>query len=69
MLIGKPPDIPSSEITPRKLFDQYYNRRRFLRSALSTALAAGAAAVGAERLAEAVSPRVTVQAGTKLQTI
>jgi sulfoxide reductase catalytic subunit YedY len=67
MLIGKPPDIPSSEITPRKLFDQYYNRRRFLRSALSTALAAGAAAVGAERLAEAVSPRVTVHAG-KLPT-
>jgi sulfoxide reductase catalytic subunit YedY len=69
MLIGKPPDIPSSEITPRKLFDQYYSRRRFLRSAASMALTAGVAAVGAERLAEAVSPRVTAQAGSKLQTV
>ena len=56
MLIGKPPDIPSSEITPRREYDSYFNRRRFLRSA---AVAAGAAALGVERLAEIFSPRDT----------
>lgn len=65
MLIGKPPDIPSSEITPRAEYDRYMNRRRFLRAAASTAVAA----LGAERLAEVVSPRITAQAGTKLQTV
>jgi sulfoxide reductase catalytic subunit YedY len=69
MLIGKPPDIPSSEITPRKLFDRYYSRRRFLRSAASAALTAGAAAVSAERLAELLSPSLRAEAGTKLQTV
>jgi sulfoxide reductase catalytic subunit YedY len=66
MLIGKPPEIPSSAITPQ---DQYLNRRRFLRGAASTAVAAGAAALGAERLAEVLSPRTSVQAGTRLQTV
>jgi sulfoxide reductase catalytic subunit YedY len=62
MLIGKPPDIPSSAITPR---DQYLNRRRFLRGAV----AAGAAALGAERLAEVLAPRIGALAGTKLETV
>ena len=63
MLIGKPPDIPSSAITPQ---DQYLNRRRFLRGAV----AAGAAVLGAERLAEVVLPSsVRAQARTKLVTI
>jgi len=66
MLIGKPSDIPSSTITPK---DQYLNRRRFLRGAISGAVAAGAAAIGADRLAEIVSPRIRALAGTKLETV
>jgi sulfoxide reductase catalytic subunit YedY len=69
MLIGKPPDILSSEITPREEYDKYLNRRRFLRSAASTAIAAGAAALGAERLAEIISPSVVVRAGARLETV
>ena len=66
MLIAKPPDIPSSEITSH---DKYINRRRFMRRVLSTSVAAGAAALGAERLAEILSPSVSVLAGTKLETV
>jgi len=66
MLIGKPPEIPSSAITPK---DQYLNRRHFLRGAVSGVVAAGAAALGAERLAEMVSPRMVALAGTKLDTV
>ena len=66
MLIGKPTEIPSSAITPK---DQYLNRRRFLRGAASTAVAAGAAALGAERLAEVLSPRTAALAGTRLETV
>ncbi len=69
MLIGKPPDIPSSEITPKDDYNRYMKRRRFLRAAASTAVAAGAAAVGGERLAELFSPRVIALADTKLQTV
>jgi sulfoxide reductase catalytic subunit YedY len=65
MLIGKPPDIPSSEITARKDYEEYMNRRRFLRGAV----AAGAAALGAERLAEMLEPRSGALADTKLQTV
>ena len=65
MLIGKPPDIPSSEITPRDQYDQYLNRRRFLRTAASTAIAA----LGVERLTEIFWPRIAAQAGTKLDTV
>ena len=64
MLIGKPPDIPSSEITSRDAYFRYLSRRRFLK----TAAAAGAAVLGADRLAQFASPR-TVHAGTKLQTV
>jgi sulfoxide reductase catalytic subunit YedY len=69
MLIGKPSDTPSSEITPRDAYGRYFNRRRFLRSALSGAVAAGAAAVGAERLGEVFQPSLGAQADTKLKTV
>jgi sulfoxide reductase catalytic subunit YedY len=62
MLIRKPSEIPSSAITSK---DHYLNRRRFLRGAV----AAGAAALGAERLAEVFSPRIRALAGTKLETV
>src|SRR5580698_1361117 len=65
MLIGKPPDIPSSEITSRDDYRQFMNRRRFLRGAV----AAGAAAVATDRLAQVFEPRTTAFAGTKLQTV
>jgi sulfoxide reductase catalytic subunit YedY len=49
------------------------NRRKFLRGATASAVAAGAAALGAERLVELISPRVNAragaQAGTKLETV
>jgi sulfoxide reductase catalytic subunit YedY len=69
MLIGKLPDIPSSEITTRDQYDRYFNRRRFLRGAVSGAVGVTAAALGAERLAEVFEPRIKALAGTKLQTV
>ena len=65
MLIQKPADIPSSEITPRSGYDWYISRRKFLRGAAAT----GAAILGAERIAEFASPSISAHAGTKLQTI
>jgi sulfoxide reductase catalytic subunit YedY len=65
MLIGKPPDIPSSEITPRGEYLRYLTRRRFLKGAAAT----GAAALAADRLADVFSPRNAAFAGTKLQTV
>jgi methionine sulfoxide reductase catalytic subunit len=65
MLIGKAADIPSSEITSRDDYNEYFNRRRFLRGAV----AAGATVLGAERLANLIDPRIAAQAGTKLQTV
>ena len=65
MFIGKPHDIPSSEITPRNEYLRYLSRRRFLKGAA----AAGAAVLGADRLAQVFSPRTTAFAGTKLQTV
>jgi len=65
MLIGKPPDIPSSEITSRDAYFRYLSRRRFFKGAAAT----GVAAIGAERIAQLVSPRTAVHAGTKLQTV
>jgi methionine sulfoxide reductase catalytic subunit len=65
MLIGKPPDIRSSEITSRDAYWRFMNRRRFLRGAA----AAGAAALGADRLAQVLEPRATAFADTKLQTV
>ena len=65
MLIGKPADIPSSEITPESAYKEYFNRRRFLKGAA----AVGTAAMGADRLAEVLSPRTRVSADAKLQTV
>jgi len=65
MLIGKPPDIPSSEITPQSAYRKYLSRRKFLRGAA----AVGAAALGGDRLAEVLSPHTRALASTKLQTV
>jgi methionine sulfoxide reductase catalytic subunit len=66
MLIGKVPDIRSSEITPQRGYDWYVSRRKFLRGAMAT----GAAALGAERLAELLSPSKAAKAAdTKLETV
>jgi len=64
MLFGKSSDIPSSEITSRDDYFRYLSRRRFLKGAA----AAGALAVGAERVAQLVSPRAAF-AESKLQTV
>jgi len=65
MLIGKPPGIPSSEITSQSAYNEFLNRRRFLKTAAAT----GAAALVAARLAEVLDPRERALAGTKLQTV
>jgi methionine sulfoxide reductase catalytic subunit len=65
MLIGKVPDIRSSEITPQSEYNWHVSRRKFLRGAMAT----GAAALGAERLAELVSPATGAKADSKLQTV
>ncbi|MGC1436941.1 MAG: hypothetical protein WA847_13690 [Terriglobales bacterium] len=62
MLIKKPADIPSSEITPKSL---YLNRRKFL---ASTVLAGAAAAVGL-KFREVASPSMTAQANAKIDGI
>ena len=69
MLIGKPPDIPSSAITSRDQYLEYKSRRRFLRGAASGLAVATAAALGADRLADIIQPRIAAQAGTKLETV
>ncbi len=48
MLIKKPVDIKSSEITPKEL---YLNRRQFIASASAAALTAGAALAGIDLVA------------------
>jgi sulfoxide reductase catalytic subunit YedY len=65
MLIGKPSDIPSSEITSRDAYEEYFNRRRFLRGALAT----GAIALGANLAGNMIDPRIAAKAGTKLETV
>jgi sulfoxide reductase catalytic subunit YedY len=62
MLIRKPNDIPSSEITSKSAF---LNRRNFM----AAAAAAGVAALAGERLEKVLHPRTNVEAGTKLQTV
>ena len=63
MLIKKPNDIPSSEITPRSA---YLNRRNFM----AGAAALGAAGLGVNRLAGILDPREAVSAdAAKLQTV
>ena len=63
MLIGKKPDIPSSEITSESA---YLNRRKFMQGAL----AAGAVAAGASLIGGVAFPERSVSAdGTKLDTV
>lgn len=62
MLIRKPSDIPSSEITSKS---NYMNRRKFIVGAA----ALGAAALGADRLMNIASPGQRVDAATKLATV
>lgn len=60
------PDIPSSEITPRQVFEQHQqSRRRFL--AGSAALGVGA--IAASRLPNLLHPTQNVQAATQLKTV
>jgi methionine sulfoxide reductase catalytic subunit len=61
MLIRKPDDIPSSEITPRST---YLNRRAFM----AAAGAAGVAAVAGKGMERFLNP-ATVSADTKLTTV
>jgi sulfoxide reductase catalytic subunit YedY len=58
MLIRKPPDIPSSEITSKS---DYMNRRKFM----AGAAALGVAALGADRLVNMAAPRQRVDAATE----
>jgi len=69
MLIGRNADIASSEITPKSGYEWYIDRRKFLRGAASSVVAAGVAAMGLERVVEVVSPRIGAEAGTKLETV
>jgi sulfoxide reductase catalytic subunit YedY len=69
MLIRKPSDIPASEITSREDYEQFLNRRKFLRTAVTGAAAVGAIALGAGQLSDIFSPRTHVFADTKLQTV
>ena len=62
MVIKKPSDIASSEITPKSL---YLNRRKFL----AGSAVAGAAAVAGGGLLELISPTTVAQAGTKIDGI
>ena len=62
MLIKKPSDIPSSEITPQSV---YINRRKFLAGATM----AGAALVAGRGLLEVLSPRVKALAASKLNGV
>ncbi len=63
MLIRKPSDIPSSEITAKS---DYLNRRKFIAGG---AAVLGAAAFGADRLGKILSPSETVSATSKLATV
>ncbi len=69
MLIRKPSDIASSEITPQDAYNEFFSRRRFLRNAIAGTAAAGVAIAGADRLAEIFAPHTSALADTKLQTV
>ena len=63
MLIKRPVDIPSSEITDKKV---YLNRREFIQAAGGTAVAAAAGIVGAEAIVRAAQP---APHGRKLENV
>jgi len=62
MLIGKPPAVPSSEITPKAA---YLNRRNFLAGAAIV----GAAAVTGVAFRDLVSPALTAEANAKIDAL
>ena len=62
MLIKKPSDIASSEITPKRA---YLSRRTFM----AGAAAAGASLLAGRKLLEIASPAQVAQAGAKLNTV
>lgn len=62
MLIRNPPDIKSSEITPKEL---YLNRRQFIASASAAALGAGATLAGIDWVGEPAP----AHAGEKLKNV
>ncbi len=69
MLIRKPNDIPSSEITPKKDYEEFQRSRRIgRRSFLAGAATLGAGALAAERMG-LFSPTQEVHAATRLQTV
>jgi sulfoxide reductase catalytic subunit YedY len=63
MLIKRPADIPSSEITDRKV---YLNRREFLEAAGGTAALATVGLLGAQAVAQAATPAAH---GRKLEKV
>jgi sulfoxide reductase catalytic subunit YedY len=63
MLIKKPADVPSSEITDKKL---YLNRRQFIQAAAGTAAVAAAGVLGSEAVLSAKTPAAH---GRKLEGI
>jgi sulfoxide reductase catalytic subunit YedY len=63
MLIKPASDIPSSEITDKKL---YLNRREFIRATTGTAVAAATGVLGAEAFLEAATP---APHGRKLENV
>jgi methionine sulfoxide reductase catalytic subunit len=63
MLIKRRSDIPSSEITDKKL---YLNRREFIRATTGTAVAAATGVLGAEAFLQAAPP---AQHGRKLENV
>jgi sulfoxide reductase catalytic subunit YedY len=63
MLIKRPADIRSSEITDKKL---YLNRREFIRATTGTAVAAATGVLGAEAFLQAASP---APHGRKLENV
>lgn len=67
MLIRKPKDIPSSEITPKEAFQAFHkvDRRKFLAGAATL----GVASFAANRFVEMVSPSHAVEASTRIQTV
>jgi sulfoxide reductase catalytic subunit YedY len=62
MLINKPTDVASSEITPKRA---YLSRRTFIAGAAAT----GASLLAGRKLLEMESPAQIVQAGAKLSTV
>lgn len=76
MLLRKPnpldgSDIPSSEITSQAEYQRFLQERKIQnrRNFLTGAVAAGAAVLGADRLASLLDPEQSVQAAGKLQTV